>query len=360
MRTITYYLLTNQVVESDTVYPNAFSADDNTTQLIFDFTGTACATWAKWLDLTMSDYTKDTQSLGTGAIVTFNLGAEHTKKGMLQVNPYAKNGTDKHGFPIYKLSIERQLNNSVVDASAAQSMIDYFDSALTVKAVTTETLAPGADATASVTMEADGTTYAFGLPQGADGENTVYIGDTEPVDSDMVVWIDPSESYTRFDDLFFPLSQVRIGANSLPHFDFTNNGLLFPQNDTAEYVLITVQLPHRWKEGSTIYPHLHYMQTQNVQPTFRAEYRWHNAGDAIPGSWTNYDLNVNALPYVSGSMHQILKASAGIDGTGKTISSLLEIKLYRTDNVHTGDLLAKQFDVHIEIDSLGSTEEYVK
>lgn len=169
MRTITYYLNTNQVTESDTVYPNAFSADDNTTQLIFDFTGTACATWDKWLDLTMSDYTKDVQSLGTGTIVTFNLGAEHTKKGLLQVNPYAKNGTDKHGFPIYKLTIERQLNNSVVDASAQQSMIDHFDARLSVKAVTTTTLAPGADATASVTTEADGTTYAFGIPQGIQG-----------------------------------------------------------------------------------------------------------------------------------------------------------------------------------------------
>ena len=169
MRTITYYLNTNQVVESDTVYPNAFSADDNTTQLIFDFTGTACATWEKWLDLTMSDYTKDVRSLGNGAIVTFNLGAKHTKKGLLQINPYAKNGTDKHGFPIYKLTIERQLNNSTVDASAQQSMIDYFDARLTVKAVNTTTLGAGKSATASVTVEPDGATYTFGVPQGATG-----------------------------------------------------------------------------------------------------------------------------------------------------------------------------------------------
>ena len=273
MRTITYHLLTNQVTESDSVYPNAFSADDNTTQLIFDFTGTACESWDKWLDLTMSDYTKDVQSLGTGAIVTFNFGAEHTKKGLLQVNPYAKNGTDKHGFPIYKLTIERQLNNSTVDASAQASMIDYFDDRLTVKAVTTNTLPAGSDATVSVTTEADGTSYVFNIPEGAYGD--------------------------YYDDLFFPLSQVRVGANAKPDFDFTNNGLLFPQNDTSEYVLIPCQLPHRWKEGSTVYPHLHYIQTQAVQPTFRAEYRWYNAGEAVPGSWTNFDLTTNALPVPS-------------------------------------------------------------
>ena len=357
MRTITFYLHTNTTATTESVYGQAFALDDNATTLVFDFTGEACESWDKWLDLSMSDLTKDTQSLGTGAIVSFVLGPEHTKRGDLRINPYAKSGTSRIGYPIQTLKVEKQLNNSVVDASATQSMIDYFDVALAVKAVTVETLAPNTQATATVTKASDGLTFGFGLPQ---GENSVYLGATEPTDPDMNVWIDTTESYTRFDDLFFPLAQVRVGANSKPDFDYTNNGLLFPQNDTAEYVWITCQLPHRWKEGSTIYPHLHYTQTVNAQPVFRMEYRWTNIGDAVSGTWTNYDLATNAMPYVSGSIHQILKNATGIDGTGKTISSLLEIKLYRTDNVVTGDLLAKQFDVHIEIDGLGSSLEYVK
>ena len=196
--------------------------------------------------------------------------------------------------------------------------------------------------------------------KGDTGASGVYIGATEPVDPVPNVWIDTTADNVRYDDLFFPLAQARLGVNLKPDFDYTNNGLLFPQNDTSEYVLITCQLPHRWKEGTTVYPHLHYTQSLNLQPTFRCEYRWTNMGDAVSGSWTNYDLTTNAYPYTSGSIHQLLTGASGISGTGKTMSSILEFKIYRTDNVYTGDLLSKQFDVHIQIDSLGSTTQSEK
>lgn len=168
-----------------------------------------------------------------------------------------------------------------------------------------------------------------------------------------------SLSIPRWDDLFFPLTNAKLGANLKPDYDYTNNGLLFPQNDTSEYVWITVQLPHRWLVGSTIEPHLHYIQNANTQPVFRMEYKWTNIGDAVSGSLTTLDLNTNNLPYTSGSIHQILNG-ASISGVGKTISSILDIKLYRIDNVYVGDLLAKQFDIHIQVDGFGSQEEYIK
>lgn len=170
MRTITFKLHTNTTTTTESVYGQAFAQDDNATTLVFDFTDEDCATWDKWLDLSMSDMTKDTQSLGTGAIVSFVLKPEHTKRGDLRINPYAKSGTSRVGYPIQVLKVERQLNNSVVDASAAQSMIDYFDVALAVKDVTVETLAEGSQATASVTKAADGLTYGFGIPKGDKGD----------------------------------------------------------------------------------------------------------------------------------------------------------------------------------------------
>lgn len=44
-----------------------------------------------------------------------------------------------------------------------------------------------------------------------------------------------------------------------------------------------------------------------------------------------------------------------ISGVGKKISSILKIKLFRTDNTYTGDFLASQFDIHYQIDAFGST-----
>ena len=53
-------------------------------------------------------------------------------------------------------------------------------------------------------------------------------------------------------------------------------------------------------------------------------------------------------------------AAARIGSAGKTISSILQCKLYRDDNVYTGDAGAVSFDIHIEIDSFGSDTEFAK
>jgi hypothetical protein len=134
---------------------------------------------------------------------------------------------------------------------------------------------------------------------------------------------------------------------------------LFPQNDTSEYLDIIAQLPHRWKEGSTIYPHVHVRQAADQQAVFKIDYRWYNLGDAIPAGTTTYTMNSYALTYTSGTIAQIIKGT-GVSGSGKTISSLLKMRLYRDDNVYTGDILMDSFDIHIEMDSIGSASEYTK
>jgi hypothetical protein len=107
------------------------------------------------------------------------------------------------------------------------------------------------------------------------------------------------------------------------------------------------------------------LQAVDLQAVFKVDYMWVNIGDAPP-SWTTITLDTYAVEYVSGSMHQILKASTHIDGTGKGISSILKCKLYRDDDVYVdsvntnGDVLVSDFDVHFQLDSNGSKEEYIK
>lgn len=55
------------------------------------------------------------------------------------------------------------------------------------------------------------------------------------------------------------------------------------------------------------------------------------------------------------------KSGINIDGSGITgVSSILDIKLYRDDNVVTGDVLVKEFDIHYLVDADGSRQEYIK
>lgn len=167
---------------------------------------------------------------------------------------------------------------------------------------------------------------------------------------------------TAWDDLLVELRESVTGQTLKPDWDATNLGLLFPRNSTTEFVTFNFQLPHRWKEGSTVYPHVHFLQDQNVTPTFKLDYRWVNIGELVPAFTTGYTMStlVGAQTWTTGLLHRIVHNPVGIAATGKTFSSLLQVKLYRDDNVYVGDCIAVSFDLHFEIDSFGTSSEYAK
>jgi hypothetical protein len=166
-------------------------------------------------------------------------------------------------------------------------------------------------------------------------------------------------SPASWEDLKFPLNLSRVGANSKPEYDLTNCGLLFPQNDATEIAYITDQTPHAMKRFSIWRPHIHWIQTSAAIPVFKIAYRLYDNGTA-PGAFTTIATNSQIFNYVSGSIAQISRfpdiATAPLSGS----SILFDIKLYRDDNVVTGDVLAKSFDIHCQIDSSGSDIEYSK
>jgi hypothetical protein len=241
MRTITYYLATGKQTTSQIIYPTPFAADDNTTQLVFDFTSCGVDSWEKFIDLKMSDLTTDIQTMGTGVITTFNLGSEHTKSGILKFNVYAKNGTDKLGFPVEKLMIENQLNNGTVTATVQTFITDYIDDRLTVKEVNTETLEPSSLAEVFISAEEDGMIFGFGIPKGDtgltgnDGAKIITAGFDE---DDMVFGLDDS-SEVRITGAFTSLSGTD-GTNGTDGISFLwkgaySAGTTYVPNDVVSY-----------------------------------------------------------------------------------------------------------------------------
>jgi len=160
---------------------------------------------------------------------------------------------------------------------------------------------------------------------------------------DLQVVIDAGET----EDLRFPVTVLKQGATSKPDFDYTNIGLLFPQNDATEIVYIVAQLPHKRVPDSDIIPHVHCRLAGAGQPVMKMDYKWYNpSATAIPSSFTTYTMNVNTATWSTGTISNKIYGAAAIDGTGKTDSSVLIIKLYRDDNAYTGDLLVDEFDIH--------------
>lgn len=169
-------------------------------------------------------------------------------------------------------------------------------------------------------------------------------------------------SDTVWDDLRIPATQFKQGATSKPDFDFTNVGYLFDAG-TNEEAYITCQMPHNWSEGTNLKPHVHWVTTASGVVVWRLEYRWTNVGELIPGSFTATTASTPIFSWSTGSLHNIT-AFTDINGDSKTLSSMLQIKLTRLaeDGADTygSDALALELDIHYQIDSIGSTQEYVK
>ena len=204
-----------------------------------------------------------------------------------------------------------------------------------------------------------------------DGTNNTYIES------------DGSLSYqgsaTRWDDLKVPVNSLKIkGTVDEAKWDvfIGSTALLWFENNKSQDVVFTLQMPHAWKEGSDIFPHVHWTTGKNGSGSapgsdtveWNLEYSWASVGEVFPGTTINTKSTV-AAPN-TGDGHVALKehvitplgSIAGtFEGVKKTLSSMLVCRLYRSaSDSYGGDAGLLEIDFHYEIDSDGSRQEYTK
>jgi len=167
---------------------------------------------------------------------------------------------------------------------------------------------------------------------------------------------------TTWDDMRAPAQAINGAGANAPDWSSTYVGWLF-DDVVDETVQLALQMPHNWKQGSTIYPHIHWMpmNTNSGNVVWEMNYKWTNVGEVEGTSFTTDTVTVAAGG--TARMHKISAFSA-IDGTGMTLSSMFSVQLSRlgsdgSDTFNT-DTLLKEFDIHYEIDGFGSEEEYEK
>lgn len=169
-----------------------------------------------------------------------------------------------------------------------------------------------------------------------------------------------------WDDLRFPASAVNPpGQASDPDFDTVNGGWLFASNGT-ELVFLMAQMPHQWVEGTAIYPHVHWQKTTSAggDVLWRLEYKMAPIGEVMDSSFTALDVStvVDGTPDLDTANQHLISAFASIDMTGRDLSDMLVMKFSRIgsdgDDTYGADARMLEFDIHFEIDSLGSAEEF--
>lgn len=172
---------------------------------------------------------------------------------------------------------------------------------------------------------------------------------------------------TYWDDVTVPGIGVKTGGSADPTWGAFKDGIYlykFPDGSDKE-VFFQVQLPHSYKEGTALEPHVHWApsSTNAGAVLWKLEYSWANMDAAFGTSTTITGTQAGSGVALQ---HQLCPInSAAMTGSGKTISSIVACRLYRNGadsgtDTFTGDAFLLSIDFHVEKDSLGSNANTTK
>ena len=172
----------------------------------------------------------------------------------------------------------------------------------------------------------------------------------------------------QWEDLRFPATAINPpGQASDPDFDTTNGGWLFAAVGT-ELLFLIAQLPHAWVTGRDLAPHVHWQKTTSAagNVVWRLSYKWAPIGAVMDAAFTDVDASTVAAgtPDNDTADEHLITPFTALSGTGKGISDMLVMKLARIGgdaaDTYGADARLLEFDIHYEVDSFGSNQEFVK
>jgi hypothetical protein len=148
----------------------------------------------------------------------------------------------------------------------------------------------------------------------------------------------------------------------------------FAPSGTDEMYFVA-QLPHSWKEGTTIYPHIHWIPSETgstdtesnpTVPRWGLEYAWLNIGETFSAYTTIYGTTTSTSEVLVAN-RQYLTFLGSIDGNTdpiKKISSMLICRIFRDgDNAadnFAGYAGALGVDFHYEVNTKGNHSFHTK
>lgn len=169
-----------------------------------------------------------------------------------------------------------------------------------------------------------------------------------------------------WDDLRAPSSAINPAGSAAAATVDTEDGSLIFSNGQVQTVAISFQMPHAWKVGTDVSFHIHWCKTTSAAGTvkWQVKYKWTNIGDVIP-AFSAFADGTEAIPNSDTANKHAIFEFTDFAGTGKTISSQLTVVLQRLSSGGGADTYAApvkllEADLHYQIDSFGSKEEYVK
>jgi len=174
---------------------------------------------------------------------------------------------------------------------------------------------------------------------------------------------------TRWEDLRVAADQTRKGASKIPNYGkLKDNGSgsqgVFCHwfDATAEEELyFSVQIPHSWVEGSSIYPHVHWVTAHDLGTT-KVVWGLEYTESSITGSFGNTTILTakDCLGACVGTAGEhLVTPFTSISMTGSKVSSMLICRIFRDatsgDDDFTHDAGLLEIDFHYEVNTPGGS-----
>lgn len=167
-----------------------------------------------------------------------------------------------------------------------------------------------------------------------------------------------------WDDIQFATSTGKVSSSNAPDFDtFTTNTKEY-KFDVDDYIYLEAnELAHWWKEGTTVYPHVHAtLNGANVSGSSQyAKFTIYFAYADANEVWTETSDTVEIeIPTGSADMKHFLGSGAGVALANNKIGSQIKVTLKRiaatTGTEYPNHIFVTQTGLHAEGDTMGSRQ----
>jgi hypothetical protein len=173
-----------------------------------------------------------------------------------------------------------------------------------------------------------------------------------------------------WDDLRFPASGINPAGSAAPPGQDTDTypGTLLFDAAGTEVVAGLAQFPHGWAQETDIRPHVHWMKSTSASGNvyWQLRYKWMKIGEVAD---TNFTTLTSSTPIAgttdTNTAHQHLISSFGdVTTAGIEVSDMLCWELSRVGgngaDTYGADARLLEFDIHIQLDTPGTTPEFSK
>jgi len=174
--------------------------------------------------------------------------------------------------------------------------------------------------------------------------------------------------YPKWTDLCMPTQSFKTSGVTDPDWANVTGNLYAWAFDGGgardERVMFAMQIPHSWDGVTALQPHVHWAPSDGSSGNVRwgFEYSWVSLDGVFPAATTIYAEDATAEVT---NTHQIASFASIDVGSISGMSSMLLCSVFRhathaNDTYNNQDAFLLEFDVHIKMDALGSTSEFVK